>query len=143
MKEISHSNIALDGGTLIALSIGEKGSSILKERILLGEITGFASQLAITEMLYILCRKFSWKIAVEKKQQIMDSKMVIIINNEELIEEAAKYKCNRAIALADCFTLATAKLKDAKAMFAKREEELIKEINKQKFDVEIEFLLSD
>jgi predicted nucleic acid-binding protein len=132
--------IALDGGVLIALAIGEKSSEQIKQKLLEGSVDAFSSMIALTEMLYIICRKFGWPAALEKKQYLLESKMVNIIESSELVEDAARFKCNRSLALADCYTLAIAKKNSCKAVFARRELEFDKEINKTEFDVEIEFL---
>jgi len=67
--------------------------------------------------------------------------VVDIIETGALMSEAAKVKCERALSLPDCFTLALAKIFDCKAYFVKREDEMEKEIKKRSFDVEIEFLI--
>jgi predicted nucleic acid-binding protein len=132
--------LALDGGVLIALAIGEKSSNAIKEEISEGRVDALASNIALMELLYIICRKFGWNIAVEKKQYLLESKMISFIETRELIEAAAKLKCNRAIAMADCFTLAIAISYSCKAIFARKELELEKEMKKTPFDVAIEFL---
>ena len=45
--------------------------------------------------------------------------------------------------MADCSCIATAKLANAKAVFARREEELAKEMKRKPFDMEIIFLEED
>ena len=52
---------------------------------------------------------------------------------------AGKYKCERAISLSDCFTMAVSKNIGYPALF-KEEEEICQEINKKAFDVELFFL---
>ena len=69
--------------------------------------------------------------------------MIEIIADSELLEYAAQYKCNRAIALADCFTLAAAKLHKCPALFIKKEKEISDEIEKQPFDVDLKFYLEN
>jgi hypothetical protein len=57
------------------------------------------------------------------------------------MNEAAKVKCERALSLPDCFTLALAKIFNCKAFFVRKEEEIEKEIKRKSFEVGIEFLL--
>jgi hypothetical protein len=57
-----------------------------------------------------------------------------------LIESASEYKCDRAISLPDCFSMSLAKRLSLPVLFAVREKELAKEIEKRPFDVEILFL---
>jgi len=54
---------------------------------------------------------------------------------------AGKFKCERAISLSDCFTIAVSKSMGYPALF-KEEEEIRKELQKKAFDVEL-FLLED
>lgn len=143
IKSDNEKSFALDGGILIALAIGEEEVTELNEKILQGKINTFTSDLAITEMLYITCRKLGWKDALEKKQQLIDSRMINIVADSELIEYAAEYKCNRAIALADCFTLANAKLNNCPALFVRKEREISEEIQKKTFDVDLKFYMDD
>lgn len=72
---------------------------------------------------------------------MLESKVVDIIETGTLMGEAAKVKCERALSLPDCFTLALAKIFNCKALFVRREEEIEREIKRRSFDVEIEFLI--
>lgn len=60
--------------------------------------------------------------------------------SKELAIEAASYKCERAISLADCFVIALARLTGSSAVFAKKEKELLIEMKRRRFDVPISFL---
>ncbi len=62
-----------------------------------------------------------------------------VIEGREIQMIAGNYKCERAISLSDCFTLASSKNMGFPALF-KEEEEIRQEINKKAFDVEIFFL---
>lgn len=50
------------------------------------------------------------------------------------------FKCERAVSPADYSCIATAKLAGAKAVFARKEKELTREIERKPFDVEMLFL---
>ena len=125
------------------MAIGEKSSSAVKQEIFEGRVDALASNVALTELLYIICRKFGWHVAVEKRQYLLESKMINFVETPELIEEAAKLKCNRAIAMADCFTLVIAKSYSCKAVFARKQLELEREMKKVPFDIAIEFLIHE
>ena len=131
---------SLDGGVLIALALGEKFTENLRESILRGEVEAFTSQIALIEMMYILCRKTGWKIAENKKNSLLFSRMIHIVPLEELLDEVAKIKCERRISLADCCTIALARIYNCKALFVKKERELEEEMKRKPFDIEIEFL---
>ncbi len=131
---------SLDGGVLIALALGEEVARKLAEEITWGEVDAYTHELALTEMLYILCRKAGWATALEKKSQLAKSGLIHVIPTETLMEEAAKLKCERTLSLADCFTIALAKIFRCKALFVKPEKELEKEIKKKPLDVKVEYL---
>ena len=53
-----------------------------------------------------------------------------IYNTTDLAIQTGKIKCKRAISLADCGCIATTKLADAKAVFARKGEELVRGMKK-------------
>lgn len=76
----------------------------------------------------------------KKINSILRSQVLKICSTTELAIETGRIKCERAISLADCGCIATAKLTRAKAVFARKEEELLREMERRPFDVEIVFL---
>ena len=102
--------------------------------------TSNCSILAISEIFYVLCRLRGATFAENKMNDMLRSQVLRIYNTTELAIETGKIKCERAISLADCSCIATAKLADAKAVFARKEEELTTEMERKPFDVEIIFL---
>jgi hypothetical protein len=80
------------------------------------------------------------KFAEEKINDILASHVLDICDSAEIAIRTGKIKCVRSIYLADCSCLAVAEMTKAKAVFAKREEELVKEMEKKSFSVEIIFL---
>ncbi len=80
--------------------------------------------MAILETFYILCRKSSWEEAKVKIDALIKSNIIKIIPISNLIEHAALIKCERAIAIADCLTIALAKSLNGAAIFFDREKEL-------------------
>jgi len=143
MKKEQGKNIAyaLDGSILIALAVNEDPKiTDLRDKILNDEIIAYTTEIGITEMIYILCRKINFETALQKYIDLTKSGYIKIISTSELITEAAKYKCTRKISIADSYTLALAKTYKCKALFAYPEKELKTEINKKPFDIQIEFL---
>jgi len=134
--------IALDGGVLVALAIGEELSGSIKEKIMREEVRAVSHELALTEMAYILCRTLGWKAAAAKLEYLLDSGLIAIDRTAELMKDAAMIKCERALALPDCFTLATAKRNQCKAVFVSMEDELKREISRKPIGVEVSFLSS-
>jgi len=112
MKENIAGTLAIDAGVIIELLFQSKAGIAIRNALLEEIIDAHTTEMAITEVKYILCRKFGW-------------------------EESC---CERSISLADCFVLTLAKKLGCKALFARREQEMVKEMNGKKFDVEILFL---
>jgi len=65
------------------------------------------------------------------------SRVIDIINSIDFAAETGKLKCERAISIADCSCLVAAKLAKAKAVFASKENEPIREMKKAPFDMEV------
>lgn len=140
MKNTLKGNIALDGGVLIALALHGEHTSLLREKILNREVEPFTTSLACTELLYILCRRMDWKTAHKKLSLLKNSRMIYTEGTKHIMEEAGKMKCKRSLALPDCFTISLAKAIGGKAIFARREQELLDEMERKPFDVDILFL---
>ncbi|NIQ04568.1 MAG: type II toxin-antitoxin system VapC family toxin [Candidatus Korarchaeota archaeon] len=140
MQNDLNGKVALDGSVIIALALNEANTSLLQEKILNQEVTPFTTDLACTELLYILCREKDWGTAFEKFLLLRDSQMIRIIGTKQLMRKAGRIKCRRGLALPDCFTLSLAKKYEAKAIFAKKEKELSKEMGETPFDIDIAFL---
>lgn len=132
--------VVLDGGVLIALATGDEISNPIKDRIKRNEVRALTHELALTEMTYMLCRNLGWDTAAAKLEYLANSGFVSIDETSELIKDAAMLKCERALALPDCFTLAAAKRNQCKALFVKMEEELRKELSKKSVGVDVSFL---
>jgi len=122
--------------------MGTKAGETIREyfETLEPEETSNCSLLAISEIFYVLCRLRGATFAENKMNDMLRSQVLRIYNTTELAIETGKIKCERAISLADCSCIATAKLADAKAVFARKEEELTTEMERKPFDVEIIFL---
>lgn len=133
-------SVALDGGVLIALALGEEICSELKNSIIKDKVRAISHELAVTEMAYILCRHLGWEIAATKIDNLMESGYISIKTTAELIKDAAAIKCKRSLALPDCFTLATAKRYKCQALFVSMEDELKKEISRKQLGINVSFL---
>jgi len=117
----------------------EMGREIVK--LLINDIIlAYTTEIALTELEYILCRRIGIREARDRVNKLLKSGYVNVIETSKLRELAAEYKCRRAISLADSFLLALSKYLKIPALFARREKELIKEIEREPFDVIILFL---
>ena len=132
--------LAIDTGALIELiycdSLGQK----LKKALETDLIEAHTTELTITELRYILCRKLGWQESCERVNKLVNSGYFMIEETSRLINEAAKIKCKRAISLPDCFTLALAHKITGGALFARQEQELVEEMGKKPFATPLVFL---
>jgi len=140
MKESITGTLAADTSVLIDLLMLSNRGKII-QRALLDEIVDVhTTEMAIIETKYILCRRLGWNEANTRVEKLLASGYISVEKTNQIIDLAAQYKCERNISLADSLILALAKKLGCKALFSHREKELINEIKKKKFDVEIIFL---
>jgi predicted nucleic acid-binding protein len=78
--------------------------------------------------------------ARSKVDNLVRSNYINLTDVAKLYANAAEIKCERALALGDCYTIANAKVTSSTALFAFQEEELKREMEKKPFDVEIRFI---
>ncbi len=112
----------------------------MAEAIRSGTVKAYCSELALTEMMYVICRRKNWREAIQKKNDLVSSNLVSIEATSNLLAEAALTKCGRALSLQDCFTITLARILGCEALFAKPEEELSREMKRKHFEVPIGFL---
>jgi predicted nucleic acid-binding protein len=103
-------------------------------------VQAWATELAITELRYILCRKLEWRQSAERTNKLLASGYLKVEETPKLINEAAKIKCGRAISLPDCFALALAQEIGGSALFARNEQDLSAEMARKAFEATIVFL---
>ena len=135
-------NTSLDTSALIEYLMGTKAGEVIKRyfETLKPEETTHCSLLAISEIFYILCRLKGVAFAEDKINRMLKSQALRVCNTTHLAAEAGKIKCERAMSLADCSCIAVAKLVDAKAVFARKERDFVREMERKPFDTEIVFL---
>jgi len=133
---------ALDTSALVEYLMGAPTGALLRDYLknLKAEDKVAASLLTIAETYYVLCRLEGQEFADEKLNQILSSRVIEIYNSLDLALETGRLKCQRTISLADCSCIATARHARAKAVFAFREEELVREMERKSFDVTVVFL---
>jgi predicted nucleic acid-binding protein len=112
----------------------------LKKALETNMIEAYTTELAITELRYVLCRKFGWQQSKERVNKLLASGYFTVKDTSQLINEAAKIKCQRAISLPDCFILALANKIAGNALFARQEQELAEEMAKKSFSITLLFL---
>jgi predicted nucleic acid-binding protein len=139
MKDLK-GKLAIDTSALIELIYCDNLGQKLKKTLKTDMIEAYTTELAITELRYVLCRKLGWQQSKERVDKLLASGYFKVENTSQLINEAAKIKCQRAISLPDCFILALAHKIAGNALFARQEQELVNEMEKKSFDITLLFL---
>ena len=132
--------MAFDTSALLELIFSTPSGLKLKEAPLAERALGHASEYNIFELKYVLCRRLGWSEAERRVKALVASGYVTLHEVSRLMDAAALLKCKHGIAAGDCFTLAVAKRIEGPALFARREEELVKAIERGGFEVEVLFL---
>jgi len=135
----SPDSFSLDSGVLIEMLLGTPAGSIFLEPLLLSAITANTCHLNLSEAEYVLCRILGRTQARSKVDNLVRSNYINLTDAGRLYAKAAEIKCERALALGDCYTIANAEVTGSIAFFAFREEELKREMERKPFDVEIRF----
>ncbi len=130
----------LDGGVLIALATGEQTTRVLSQDIASAAKLFTCTELALSELTYIICRKTNWQTAAAKVDTLIRSATIQIIPASLLWKHAAHLKCTAAIALPDCYTIAAADILKGNALFARKEPELTTALKKRLIPRIIQFL---
>ncbi len=131
--------VVFDGGAMIELLLSGDESELFKN-IVNEKIIPSTTILAIIETEYILCRKLGKEKAFKKTVNLLSSNYFEVFSLDSLSREISVLKCENPIALPDCATIALAIKNNIPALFAKKESELMAQLNKKKFETEIYFL---
>jgi len=119
---------------------GGPGGKELMEGMLDNSVSLVTHEIAIVELRYILCRRLGKDVAWAKVEKLLGSGYILVEDASGLMDAAASLKCMRMISLPDCFTLALADRMRVTALFASREAEMVREMDKAPFSVELIFL---
>ncbi|MHA1376971.1 MAG: hypothetical protein ACTSRG_01190 [Candidatus Helarchaeota archaeon] len=131
--------VVFDGGAVIELLLSGDDSD-LYQNIVDEKIIPLTTGLAIIESEYILCRKIGRTPAFEKVDSLLDSNYFNVIPLDNFLRDISIIKCFNPIALPDCATIALAVINQVPALFAKKESELVKQLDKKPFEIDIYFL---
>jgi uncharacterized protein with PIN domain len=130
----SWSDIVLDTGLLVSYLMNE--SSIMSEwfdqKIFNDEsfINVNCNQINMTELFYVICRKQGKEKAIELIEIVKNN--MSFYENNEIYNLAGLAKCQFAVYLADCFSIATAKWLDCPVLFKMEKEMPIAVVNEIK-----------
>ncbi len=140
MKQDSKGKLAVDASALIELIYCDKPGQNLKDALKSDLVEAWTTELAVAELKYVLCRKLGWHESNERVSKLLASGYIKIEDTSALINEASKTKCERAISLPDCFTLSLAQKISGSVLFARKEKDLVSEMRRKSFGVNILFL---
>jgi len=131
---------AIDGGAIYEMATRSDVGGMLREAMKSGDVVAHTHELAITEVLYLLCRRIGFDKAKSHVDNLILSGLVDLEPTADLMETAGRLKCQYPIALADCYTLALAERHHLAALFRERETELVREMKRIPFEVVLVFL---
>jgi predicted nucleic acid-binding protein len=140
MTLIFNGEYAADSSVLIELAFGTPRVSGLRDSVVEEKVVLVTHELAVVELRYILCRRLGQERAWAQVEKLLGSGHIVVEDASGLMGPASLLKCERHIALPDCFTLALANKLGISALFASREVEILREMDKSPFKVEVEFL---
>ncbi len=138
-RELSGS-ISLDASALLELVYSTPAGLILKRALLEERVLGHTSEFNLVELEYVLCRRLGWEEASRRVSALEASGYIVVHETSRLRDAVASLKCRHGIAIGDCFTLAVAKRIEGPALFARREEELVREVQRGALRVKVLFL---
>jgi hypothetical protein len=99
-----------------------------------------ASIVSIIESEYVMCRKVGHESASRNIDKLLDSGYLGVEDDVSIHRAASELKCSRALSLADCYTLAVAAAIFSTPVFARREPELVKEMERKPLPIQPAFL---
>ena len=128
-----------DGGTIIELLLSGDESELYK-KIVDEKLVPLTTTLAIIETEYILCRKIGKEKAFEKIDNLLHSNYLKVFSLDSFLRDISILKCFNPITLPDCATIALATKNSIPALFAKKEIEIVEQLDKKKFETDVYFL---
>ncbi|MGA3289809.1 MAG: PIN domain-containing protein [Candidatus Bathyarchaeia archaeon] len=140
MKPDLKGKLAVDTSALIELIYCDELGQKLQKALESDLVEAWTTELTVAELRYVLCRKLGWHESTERVNKLLSSGYIKVEDTLKLINQASKTKCRRAISLPDCFTLALAHQIAGNALFARKEQDLTAEMQKEPFEINILFL---
>jgi uncharacterized protein with PIN domain len=95
--------LAVDASALIELVYCEALGQKLKQALENDLVEAWTTELALTELRYILCRKLGWSESSKRVNKLLASGYFKVEDTMKLMNEAAKLKCCRAVCFKDLF----------------------------------------
>ena len=140
MKRELAGSLVFDASAVLDLLYSTRGGVEIREALKSEKVSASITEVNLAEVMYVLCRRLGSKEAEKRVEALLESRYLDVHPASELFRASAKYKCVRKISLADCFAIALAKEVGVPILFSAKEHDLIAEMSKEPFDVDILFL---
>ncbi|MCE4599760.1 MAG: hypothetical protein F7C81_06145 [Desulfurococcales archaeon] len=133
---------SLDASILIEILAGSKLIAGLVNSVVAGDVIAYAARLGLTEALYVACRLWGWERALQRMQILVDSGLIVVIDDEKIWDYVASRKCEIPISSGECFYPLLSKEVRLKTPIPKTRKELLENLERIKMwlDREPEYL---
>lgn len=132
--------MVFDTGVLLELATGSAESAAVRDAVVGGTLSAITGELNVLELGYLLCRAVGPEAASRSVALLRRSSEVRVLPCSEFLDSAAKMKCERAISLVDCVTVAMGDSTGMPVLFSRKEQELSKEMKRSPFRAKLLFL---
>ena len=123
--------LTLDSSVLIEMLDGSETGSKVSRMLEQGSFSAHTSYVNLAEAGYVLCRRIGHERAISAVKALVASSMLAIEERAEIHIVVARLKCERAISLADCYTLAVSEMTETRPVYANREKDLDLEMSRK------------
>jgi predicted nucleic acid-binding protein len=130
----------LDTSVLLELAVGSPSAEAVKAGIAEGRIHPLTGELNVLELRYIICRRAGAEQGARSVGFLTSASQFGILPSSAFLEAAAKIKCERAMSLVDCVTIAMGESLEVPVLFSVREKEIDGELKKRRFKTDLRFL---
>jgi uncharacterized protein len=123
--------LTLDSSVLVEMLDGSETGSKVSKQLEQGKFSAHTSYVNLAEAGYVLCRRIGHERAISAVRALVGSSVLAIEEGADIHMLVARLKCERAISLADCYTLAVSETTGTRPVFAKREKDLDLEMSRK------------
>ena len=134
-------HLTLDSSVLVEMLDGSDVGSRVSARLEEGRLSGHTSYVNMAESGYVLCRRIGHERASAAVKALLNSSVLILEETPDLHIAVSRIKCERAISLGDCYTLAVSEITETRPIFVAREKDLGLEMDRKPFTFEPIFLI--
>ncbi|AHC51521.1 twitching motility protein PilT [Sulfolobus acidocaldarius SUSAZ] len=126
----------IDTGVLVEILEGSDIGEKITRLIIQNQIEPLITDLTLTELQYVTCRKYGNKRSSEVIQKLLKSGFFGIVDSMRFARKAAEIKCAHSLSIVDAFNIGAAQELKINAIF-KKEKEIDKSISNVVFADEL------